>query len=156
MSAIIGRPPMYKTPEEIEAKIMEYFAECESKPVLDGEGKQVIDETGRPAFYPGKPPTVSGLAYHLGFTSRQALLNYQGKRDFVDTVTRAKLYIEAYTEGRLFDRDGVQGAKFSLSNNFRGWRDKPPEDNSAETLDKLDKILTNVSKAASRPKRGRR
>ena len=42
----------------------------------------------------------------------------------MDTITRAKTYIEEYTERRLFDRDGVQGAKFSLVNNFKGWSEK--------------------------------
>jgi hypothetical protein len=46
----------------------------------------------------------------------------------LDTITRAKARVEEYTEQRLFDRDGVNGAKFSLINNFKGWRDKPRED----------------------------
>ena len=63
---------------------------------------------------------MTGLALALGFTSRQALLNYQAKPEFVDTITRAKPMVEAYTEERLFDRDGSNGAQFSLRNNFRG------------------------------------
>ena len=39
-------------------------------------------------------------------------------------VTRAKSRVEQYTEERLFDREGVQGAKFSLANNFKGWAEK--------------------------------
>ena len=29
--------------------------------------------------------------------------------------------MEQYAEERLFDRDGVNGARFSLANNFKGW-----------------------------------
>ena len=29
-----------------------------------------------------------------------------------------------YVEERLFDKDGVTGAKFNLSNNYANWREK--------------------------------
>ena len=91
-----------------------------------------------------KPPTMTGLALALGFSSRQSLLNYQGKKQFVDTITRAKSFIEAYAEERLFDRDGVQGAKFSLINNFKGWREKPEDDGVSDLLARAKKILGGV------------
>jgi hypothetical protein len=37
---------------------------------------------------------------------------------------RAKAYVERYAEERLFDKDGANGAKFSLANNFEGWKEK--------------------------------
>jgi hypothetical protein len=43
---------------------------------------------------------------------------------FNDAITRAKARVEAYAESRLFDKDGANGAKFSLSNNFHGWAEK--------------------------------
>lgn len=52
------------------------------------------------------------------------MLNYQAKKEFVDTITRAKSMVEAYTEQRLFDRDGANGAQFSLRNNFKGWNER--------------------------------
>ena len=42
----------------------------------------------------------------------------------MDTITRAKTFIEQYAEERLFDKDGAYGAKFSLANNFKGWAEK--------------------------------
>ena len=39
----------------------------------------------------------------------------------MNTITRAKTRIEEYAESRLFDRDGSNGAQFSLQNNFKGW-----------------------------------
>ena len=97
-----------------------------------------------------KPPTVTGLALALGLKSRQALLNYQNREEFNDAVTRAKLRIEEYAERRLFDRDGVNGAKFSLMNNFKGWRDKPKDETELEALKKLDAILEGIDYAAQR------
>lgn len=122
---------MYKTVEQMQFVIDEYFASCERKPLLI-DGEAVTDKQGNVAYEPAKPPTVTGLALALGFNSRQALLNYQGREPFNDTITRAKTYIEQYAEMRLYDRDGVQGAKFSLANNFRGWADKSDVNLNAE------------------------
>lgn len=92
-----GRPPKYKNVEEIEEKIEQYFAICEGEPLLDDEGKQVINKYGYPCWIKApKPPTVTGLALALGFTTRLSLLNYQAKAEFVNTITRAKTRIEEY------------------------------------------------------------
>lgn len=120
----VGRPPKYKTKEEIEEKIKAYFKKCEGEILKDDNGKPVLNKWEKPVIINCRPPTVTGLALALGFTSRQALLNYQAKREFVDTITRAKTMIEAYTEERLFDRDGTSGAQFSLRNNFAGWNEE--------------------------------
>lgn len=120
----VGRPPMYKSKEEIQKKIDEYFKACEGEPLLDAEGNPMIDKYGNAVIVGARPLTITGLALALGFTSRQALLNYQDKPEFVDTITRAKAKVEQYAEERLFDKDGANGAKFSLANNFDGWREK--------------------------------
>lgn len=117
----IGRPPKYKSKEEIEGKIEKYFKDCEGYALTDKGGNPVFDKNGKPIIVGQKPPTITGLALALGFTSRQALLDYQAKREFFDTITRAKARVEQYTEERLFDRDGTNGAQFSLRNNFKGW-----------------------------------
>jgi hypothetical protein len=115
---------MYKTKEEIQEKIDAYFEECKGEVLLDGEGNPVIDKWGNAVVVGAKPPTITGLALALGFNSRQALLNYQGRKEFNDTILRAKAKVEQYAEERLFDKDGANGAKFSLANNFDGWREK--------------------------------
>lgn len=120
----VGRPPKYNTKEEIQEKIDEYFERCEGEILKNEDGSVVFNKFGQPVIIKEKPPTVTGLALALGFTSRQALLNYQAKKEFIDTITRAKSKIEQYAEERLFDRDGAAGAKFSLANNFEGWSEK--------------------------------
>ena len=115
---------MYKTVEEIQEKIDSYFEECEGRLLKDSEGDVMTDKYGYPIRVDSRPPTITGLALALGFTSRQALLNYQAKAKFVDTITRAKAKVEQYAEERLFDKDGANGAKFSLANNFEGWKEK--------------------------------
>ena len=120
----VGRPPMYKTKEEIQEKIDAYFKSCEGSYLTDSEGNCILNKYGMPVVVGSKPLTITGLALALGFTSRQALLNYQAKDEFVDTILRAKAKVECYAEERLFDKDGANGAKFSLANNFEGWKEK--------------------------------
>ena len=119
----VGRPPMYKSVEEIQEKIDAYFKECKGTPLML-EGEPVTDKNGEPIIVGEKPLTITGLALALGFNSRQSLLNYQAKKEFVDTIMRAKTRVECYAEERLFDKDGANGAKFSLANNFEGWKEK--------------------------------
>lgn len=133
-----GRPPRYKTVEEMQEKIDQYFEACEGKLMLDEDGEPTLDKYGNEIYIGRKPPTVTGLALALGFNTRQALLNYQAKKAFVDTVTRAKSRIEEYAEMRLFDRDGVNGAKFSLTYNFKGWQ------GNAGTTEQDQKIENNL------------
>nr|DAH26539.1 MAG TPA: DNA packaging protein gp3 [Caudoviricetes sp.] len=119
--------PRYKTVEEMQAVIDQYFEDCKGEPIIGDDGQPILDKYGQPFIINAHPPTVTGLALALGFTSRQALLNYQAKKAFVDTVLRAKARIEAYAEERLFDRDGQRGAEFSLKYNFR-WADEKKQD----------------------------
>lgn len=118
-----GRPPFYNTKEEMQEKIDAYFKECKGK-LLTIDDIVVRDKNGIPVVIDAKPPTITGLALALGFNSRQALLNYQAKDEFNDTITRAKAKVEQYAEERLFDKEGANGAKFALANNFSGWKEK--------------------------------
>lgn len=122
--AEVGRPPMYETVEEMQEMIDKYFEQCEGAEKVDAEGNVFTDKYGEPIIFGRRPMTITGLALALGFNSRQALLNYQAKDEFNDTITRAKARIEQYAEERLFDKDGANGAKFSLANNFEGWKEK--------------------------------
>ncbi|MDD3231576.1 MAG: terminase small subunit [Oscillospiraceae bacterium] len=140
MSKRVGCPPRYKTVEQMQTVIDAYFEECKGKPLLDAKGEPVLNKFGYPVMLDRKPPTVTGLALALGFTSRQALLNYQAKPMFVDTVTRAKSRCEDYAESRLYDKDGSNGAQFSLRNNFKGWSDKPEQQNDDGGVQIIDDV----------------
>lgn len=116
-----GHPPKYSRPEDMQAQIDAYFKDCEGHVLTDKDGQPMRDKFGYPIILDQKPLTVTGLALALGFTSRQALLNYQARPAFRAIVERAKLRIENYAEMRLYDKDGANGAKFNLQNNFRHW-----------------------------------
>jgi hypothetical protein len=130
-----GAPPMYKTPEDMQRAIDHYFdTETHAETTRDGD---IINVPG--------PYTTTGLAYHLGFASRQALINYQGKEEFHDTVMRAKLRIEKYAHGSLYDKNKQLGAKFDLEHNFDGWK---PEQNalpsSSLTADDALRLISGI------------
>lgn len=136
----MARSLKYKTVAELQEAIEVYFTACEGEILKDGNGRPVLNKWGNPVIVGQKPPTVTGLALALGFARRQALLNYQGRAAFKDTITRAKSRCEEYTESRLYDRDGAMGAKFSLTNNFKGWRDKPEEQQGDEGVQIIDDL----------------
>lgn len=133
--------PRYKTVEEMQAVIDQYFEDCKGEPIIGDDGMPILDKFGQPFIINAHPPTVTGLALALGFTSRQALLNYQAKKAFVDTVLRAKARIEAYAEERLFDRDGQRGAEFSLKYNFRWADEKKQAEDEGHGVAELPAVL---------------
>lgn len=117
----VGAPPKYQSPEDMQRVIDDYFERCTGRLLMDEDGQPILNKFGVPVYVDQHPPTVTGLALALGFSSRQTLLNYQARPAFMDTVTRAKSRCEAYAEERLYDRDGSRGAQFSLEHNFN-WR----------------------------------
>ena len=62
-----GRKKML-TVEELKRKAEEYFEECRSKEI---------------------PVTVSGMAYHMGFSSVQSIHDYMQDPDYKEAVQRA-------------------------------------------------------------------
>lgn len=94
--AEVGRPAHYTNPGDLEAAIQEYFA----------------DDTVK--------PTITGLAYHLGFESRQSLYDYENKGEFSYMIKRARLKVEMGYETDLRGNNAA-GPIFALKN--MGWKD---------------------------------
>ncbi|MDD5355070.1 MAG: terminase small subunit [Candidatus Omnitrophica bacterium] len=117
-----GKPRQYSDAEQMQKKIDEYFTSCFS-PKIDKLGNIIHDKNGNEILEQTRPFTMSGLAYALDL-SRVGLLNYSKRPEFISTIMRARQRCEIYAEERLFDKDGCQGAKFSLINNYENWKDK--------------------------------
>ncbi len=128
--------------EEMQKRIDAYFDECDGTLLTDPNGQPILTKWGQQIYIGKKPYTITGLALAIGFKSRQALLNYQGRAEFNDAITRAKSRVEAYAEGRLYDKDGSSGAQFNLKNNFQNW-DGGQKDN-LEALERLDEVLAKL------------
>lgn len=138
--------PQYGNKEMVEGLMQDYFKRCKGETLLDENGSVVYQKNGEPTMVGGRPPTVSGLACALGFLSRKDFLEYKGKH--AEVVAQARLMLEGYAEERLYDKDGLQGAKFTLTNNFQGWADKTREDYDIQIYEKLDGILEGINNAA--------
>ncbi len=130
MGYVTGNVPKYKTPQEMEDKIVEYFKTCEPKLMTftDGDGnEQPVMVKGEP-YYKQEPPTKSGLALYLGFADRQSLYDYEKKKGFSCIIKRAKLALSQHHEKGL-DKDKCTGHIFWLKCNgakepVNEWNDK--------------------------------
>lgn len=104
-----GRPSLFNTALELENLIDLYF-----------EGLAEDEKT----------PTITGLALHLGFESRQSVYDYEKRNDeFSYTIKRARLKVENAYEEALLSRNST-GAIFALKN--FGWADKQEIDHSSK------------------------
>ena len=114
----MARPKLYKTKEEIQKIIDEYFSLCDEKE---------------------KPYTMSGLANALNM-SRQSLINYSKDEEFFDTIKKARAEVEQQLEeNALMGKANSTFTIFNLKNNY-GWRDTVEVKNDNE-LSKLDELL---------------
>lgn len=127
----MGRPPKWTDVDALQAAIDKYFEDCKGHPYADENGDIVYGKDGLPVIVDAEPPTVTGLALALGFSTRLGLLNYQGKAAFMNTISRAKARVEKYAERRLYDRDGARGAEFSLKYNFKWAQEEQDAKNAA-------------------------
>jgi hypothetical protein len=92
-----GRPPLWDDPEAFDQAVDEFFKD-------------------------NKTPTWSGLALHLGFSSRDGLSYYhKEKPEFLHSIKKALARIESEYEKKLFGQN-VAGPIFALKN--FGWKDK--------------------------------
>ena len=110
-----GQPPFFKTNEELQQKIDEYFTDgVKIREIIVGKepNKQAIKIP---------VPTITGLALFCGFASRQSFYDYEDRPQFSYTIKRARTFIELEYEEQLQVGNTV-GAIFALKN--MGWTDK--------------------------------
>lgn len=129
-----GAPAKYNSPKEMEKIIDDYFASCweehwkkreirdESSELTDTVWEQQLDKDGNPTMILKDRPTVTGLALALGFNSRQTLMNYQVKKEYMDTIKKAKTLIEHYYEKGVVEGDIHPATGIFILKNFE-WKD---------------------------------
>lgn len=131
-----GKPPLYDDPAKLQAAVDSYFAERD---------KAAKDTKVRPHY------TICGLALALGFTSRQSLLNYEDKPEFVDIIKKAKLRVEQNYEECLRDHACV-GSIFALKN--MKWKDGQTVEHELSgklIVESINRYGEKVEKAESEP-----
>ena len=92
-----GRPPFFSSPEELLKMITAYFEKAKGN------------------------STITGLAYDLGFESRQSFYDYEKREEFSYIIKRARLFVESCYELKLSGQY-IAGSVFALKN--MGWSDK--------------------------------
>jgi hypothetical protein len=117
-----GRPPLFSNPEDLEKAVAEYFeyikGETKEDEIEEEYGPFIID-TSRHAtssepqprkkrtikqvteVRPPEPPTITGLALHLGFASRQSFYDYEERGEYSYIIKNARLRVEKGYELRL-------------------------------------------------------
>ena len=114
----VGRPLLFKSVEELEDKIQDYFNYCD-------ENK--------------KPYTITGLAVFLD-TDRATLVRYQEKDQFCNTIKKAKRKVE-----KQFELNTLKGqynptiAIFLMKNNFN-YEDKVQQEVAVTERTKAEKL----------------
>ncbi|MCA9308683.1 hypothetical protein KC980_04170 [candidate division WWE3 bacterium] len=107
-----GRPPKWKTVEELKEQIDAYFLS--------------LEDPDKPGYYL-RPPTITGLALALG-TNRETLCNYEEKDEFLDTIKEAKGKCEQWVEeNAMLGKANATFSIFNLKNNYN-WKDRTETD----------------------------
>jgi hypothetical protein len=133
----------YKKPEDIQKVIDDYFIEHGDKPLLDEDGNPLLDKNGN-AIVMSNPPTISGLALHLGFMDRQSIYDYAKRNDeFSCTIKKAIMRIEEYAEAHLY-MGKPTGAIFWLKNHK--WIDKQEQDITVNEYSLFEKKVEEKAK----------
>ena len=104
----MGRPPKYKTAEELQKKIDEYFDSI---------------------YRDSKAVTITGLILHCGFCSRQSFYDLEEKEAFTYTIKKARLRVTNHYES-LLQGNNVAGPIFALKN--MGWSDRQEIDHTSK------------------------
>jgi len=89
-----GRPPVWKSPEELQSKVNAYFADCESRE---------------------RKPCIAGLAYWCD-VDRHTIYNYEEKTEYFHIIKKARDYILAGLEETMIHGEGGGGAIFLAKN----------------------------------------
>lgn len=181
-----GRPAFFDTPEQLEKAVAEYFeyikGETKEEEREEEYGPVIIDTRSHAPKDPPKqrptrkvkdvivvrepePPTITGLALHLGFASRQSFYDYEERGEYSYIIKNARLRVEKGYELRLHGNNPT-GSIFALKN--MGWSDKQEieqkttmEDKrrdlsklSNEDLDTLERIYSKLESEGNQDREG--
>lgn len=145
---MVGRPPIFKTPDELQKKVDEYFEYIEGEYHWDSDS----DDEGNPIDKKvwdrmPEPPTITGLCLFLGFESRQSFYDYEKKTEFSYAIKKAHLRIEAGYERSLHFSKSPAGPIFVLKN--LGWADRSVVEQKTQNIE-MPKVEWNFIDASKK------
>jgi hypothetical protein len=133
--AKVGRPLKFKTKEELQEKIDNYFQECRNhtkEVVVAGKLTNVKDP---------QVPTIAGLAYSLE-VHRETIYSYAEKDQFSDTIKKARDYILMCMENKMANVDGKIAGTIFLAKNY-GYTDSQKIEHSGSFKTDIDEERIN-------------
>lgn len=114
---------------ELDDLIKTYFEKLDDEAAADPDAKKTKKEA--------IPPTMSGLAYHLGFESFQAFEACEAKGKYAFRLKRARLRVEAEYEKKLHFQSST-GAIFALKS--WGWSERNNSSSAEEPTNNILKV----------------
>lgn len=125
-----GEKMAFNSPEELEIAVNDYFQSCYTYK-LDKNGNIMYDRNGEPIKYLSKPFTISGLAYHIGISTKTfnrycsgvfdaGIEDLPGSKSYKKILVRARQKVESFAEENLYNKNAQLGARFVLDAAF-GW-----------------------------------
>jgi len=121
-----GRPPFFEKPEDLAQKIAEYLDYEDSLKRPDTYSKQ-----GKGIY------TLSGCALYLGFSSRDALQEYEKKDPlFSDIIKAFRLFMTHWNEQKIYWGGTFNGSSFWLKN-WGGYKDESTQ-NQIQTVTQVN------------------
>lgn len=117
----VGRPRKIETPQEMWDIAVEFFEQSKTS-----SGKY--------------QPTMDGLTFHMGFSSRSSWVDYSKRSpEFSHMVDKIKMFVRACYEKQLYGFAWA-GSQFALRNLGReDWKDEITE-NSNQVITKVEII----------------
>lgn len=129
-----GRPLKFKDKKTLQKKIDAYFTKCDK-----GKKVEVYDKKSQGIFKITKqiPYTITGLALALD-TTRHTLIHYEGRKEFIHTIKKAKLRCENYAELLALSGDVPPAGPIFILKNYE-WSDK-------QEIEVTDKTVRTIKK----------
>lgn len=125
---------------ELDKLITQYFTWIEGEYHTEEIETKGIKSEQKVCDREPEPATITGLAFHLGFSSRKALEQYEAKGKYAEQVQRARLRIMADYEKKLHVTSS-SGAIFALKS--MGWNDHADNKLSDESNSRLKVEIIN-------------
>ena len=117
---------MFKTAEELQAKVDEYFISGRNvRTIVEGRGAS--QKTSKVALV-----TITGLTLYLGFCCRDSFYDMEKLPKFTHTIKTARSRVENYYEELAQVNSNPAGAIFALKN--MGWKDKVETEHSGGVI----------------------
>lgn len=127
---------IFSSADELDALIAQYFKQIAGQAV-ENEPDNTPSTEKKKLVASSEPATITGLAFHLGFSSREAFEEYESNGKFADQLKRARLRVMANYEKKLHATSST-GAIFALKS--MGWNERPDQKSTDESENHVLKV----------------